>query len=156
MRKSLACIIAAIMLAIATINANAHTTAIGYVNSGPGSVTFWFKSWHSYTPPLFEGSFNIVGVNGNPYPDTTVAFDQTFDGTGDVRPPGLVDGVNLFYGCDSNGLCDTDEDNEGGDKWQGVTFTGLQAGDYQYSYIPAANPTADWRPSSGPARCWPD
>jgi fibronectin-binding autotransporter adhesin len=132
-------------------NASAHTTAIGYVNNGPGSVTFWYKSWHSFTPPFFEGSFNLVGVNGNPFPDTTVPFDQSFGGNG-MRPPGLIDGVNLFYACTSNGLCPTDEDGNGGDKWQGVTFNNLIIGSYVFTYLPIANPSADWAPANEEVR----
>ena len=30
--------------------------------------------------------------------------------------------------------------------WQGATFTGLSAGDYQFTYVPRANPTLEWTP----------
>jgi hypothetical protein len=36
----------------------------------------------------------------------------------------------------------------GGTKWQGVTFNNLQAGDYQFTYIPIVNPSADWAPAT--------
>lgn len=140
MRTISAIIVSALML-IAT-GANAHTKAIGYHNSGPGSVTFWFQSWHGFTAPFNEGSFNLVGINGNPFPSTTVPFNLSVG----VKPPQLIDGTNNFFACNRlpNGLCPTDEDNSGGSKWQGVQFNNLQAGDYQFTYIPIANPSADW------------
>lgn len=143
-RTALALMTAALFLACG--GASAHTTGIGYHNAGPGSVTFWFKSWHSLVPPLFEGSFNLIGINGNPFPSTTVPFNLS---TG-IKPPLLVDGVNNFYACNRlpNSFCPTDEDNNGGSKWQGVTFTGLAAGDYRFTYIPIANPSADWAPAT--------
>jgi len=140
MRAFLSVIGLAIFLASGV--ANAHTKAIGYHNSGPGSVTFWFQSWHSYVTPFFEGSFNLVGINGNPYPSTTVAFSLT-SGT---KPPLLIDGVNNFFACNRlpNSFCPTDEDMSGGTKWQGVQFNNLIAGDYRFTYIEIANPSADW------------
>ena len=101
MRTFLSVIAAAILLASG--GASAHTKAIGYHNAGPGSVTFWFQSWHSYVAPFFEGSFNLVGINGNPFPSTTVPFSLT---TG-TKPPLLVDGVNNFFACNRlpNSFC---------------------------------------------------
>jgi len=32
----------------------------------------------------------------------------------------------------------------GGTKWQGVQFNNLIAGDYRFTYIEIANPSADW------------
>ena len=144
MRTFLSVCAAAILLASGS--ASAHTKAIGVHNSGPGSVTFWFQSWHSYVPPFFEGSFNLVGINGNPYPSTTVPFTLT---TG-TKPPLLIDGVNNFFACNRlpNSFCPTDEDMTGGSKWQGVLFTGLQAGDYRFTYIPIQFPSADWDPAT--------
>ena len=144
MRTFLSVIAAALVLVAG--GANAHTKAIGYHNSGPGCVTFWFQSWHSYVAPFFEGSFNLVGINANPYPSTTVPFSLT---TG-TKPPLLVDGVNNFYACNRlpNSFCPTDEDQTGGTKWQGVQFCGLQAGDYRFTYIPIAQPSADWDPAT--------
>lgn len=144
MRTFLAVIGAAIVLASG--GASAHTKAIGYHNSGPGSVTFWFQSWHGFTAPFFEGSFNLVGINGNPFPSTTVAFSLSVG----VKPPLLIDGVNNFFACNvnPNGLCPTDVDQTGGTKWQGVQFNNLTAGDYRFTYIPIVNPSADWAPAT--------
>ena len=30
--------------------------------------------------------------------------------------------------------------------WEGVNFTGLTPGDYQFTYVPIANPSAEWDP----------
>jgi hypothetical protein len=134
-----------------------HTMTIGYANAGPGAVTFWFGSWHDLVPPFFEGSFNLVGVAGNPFPSTTVAFNLSAGCSPGVancpnKPTGLVDGSTNFYACTVNGadaLCPTDQDSNGPvNKWQGVTFTGLQAGQYRFTYIPIANPSADWAPAN--------
>lgn len=144
MRAFLAVVGAAIFLASG--GASAHTKAIGYHNSGPGSVTFWFQSWHPFDTPFFEGSFNLVGINGNPYPSTTVPFALSVG----TKPPLLVDGVNNFFACNRlmNGLCPTDEDATGGTHWQGVQFNNLVAGDYRFTYIPIANPSAHWAPAT--------
>ncbi len=144
MKTVFAVIAAAILLASG--GAGAHTKAIGYHNAGAGSVTFWFQSWHGFSAPFFEGSFNLVGINGNPFPSTTVPFNLSVG----VKPALLVDGVNNFFACNRipNGLCPTDEDAQGGTKWQGVTFSGLQAGDYRFTYIPIVNPSADWAPAT--------
>lgn len=127
---------------------------IGYVNSGPGAVTFWYGSWHSLQAPLFEGSFNLVGINGTTYPSTTVSFNLSQGCTSLIpncpqKPAGLVDGTNNFYACTVTGLCSSDVDGDGPvGKWQGVQFTGLQAGTYRFTYIPIANPSADWAPAN--------
>ena len=152
MRKALT--VAALVLLLGIGTAGAHTMTIGYVNSGPGSVTFWYGSWHALTPPLFEGSFNLVGINGNPYPSTTVSFNQSVGCVTSIpncpaKPTGLVDGTNNFYACSPNNLCATDVNGNGPvGKWQGVTFTGLAAGDYRFTYLPIANPSVDWAPAN--------
>ena len=134
--------------------ANAHTMTIGYVNAGPGSVTFWYGSWHDLVPPFFEGSFNLVGLGGTPFPSTTVSFTLSAGCLPGValcpnKPAGLVDGVTNFYACSPDNLCATDVDSNGPvNKWQGVTFSGLTAGQYQFTYIPIANPSADWAPAN--------
>jgi hypothetical protein len=135
-------------LVLAGSAANAHTKAIGYHNAGAaGSVTFWYQSWHACAAPFLEGDFNLVGINGNTYPSTTVAFTLSTC----TKPALLVDGVNNFYACTSNpnGFCATDEDAPPiGTKWQGVTMTGLTAGEYRFTYIPIANPSLDWTPAT--------
>jgi hypothetical protein len=136
-------IVAAIILA-ATGPASAHTITIGYENAGPGSVTFWYGTYHSFAAPFTEGSFNLVGVAPNTYPSTTVSFTLSVG----TKPAGLVDGTTNFYACNPNNLCSSNVSGFPGPavKWQGVTFTGLAAGQYQFTYIPQAVPTADWAP----------
>lgn len=121
----------------------AHTMTIGYENAGPGSVTFWYGSWHSpenfQTPPDYtEGSLQLQGPGTN----TTVPFDLLVT----TKPGGLIDGVTNFY---SNGtmLVGTDVDGDGPvGAWQGATFGGLTPGTYEFTYIPITDPTQEWEP----------
>ena len=100
---------------------------------------------------------NLVGVLGNPFPSTTIAFSM-LTGTGvGFKPAGLVDGTTNFF-ADWNGavpnnlpLVPTDGPFLAGcpacgpvNHWQGVTFTGLAPGSYQFTWVPIANPTAEW------------
>jgi fibronectin-binding autotransporter adhesin len=142
MRLVLAGFALALLAAVGAVNA--HTVSIGYENAGPGSLTFWYGSYHSYgAPELNEGSFNLVGINGNPFPSTTVPFTLN---TG-TKPAGLIDGTTNFYATNAGPLAPTDVDGLCGCfSWQGVTFTGLQPGQYQFTYIPIANPSAHWAP----------
>ncbi len=120
----------------------AHTNSIGYVGGGGGNVTFWYGNWHPGTT-FNEGNLTLQGINGNSFPSTTVNW--TLLST--TRPDGLIDGVNYFT---SNGtqLVPYGDPNGGGDSytWQGVTFTGLSAGDYQFTYNAAGSPTVNWMP----------
>ncbi|MBT0961154.1 PEP-CTERM sorting domain-containing protein [Denitromonas iodatirespirans] len=149
------------MLGTATVaeRVSAHATSIGYEGGGtPGSVIVWLGTYnHGTSSHHLEGSMNLVGVNGNPFASTTVAFtlgagvgpSPTFTGG---KPAGLVDGVtNFFTTCSpfpnpaSQPLVGTDPMCFGGvDHWQGALFTGLTPGDYQFSWTPIANPSAEW------------
>lgn len=143
MRAFSAVIGAAIFLASGV--ASAHTVSIGYANAGPGSLTFWFGSYHAYgaPEPLTEGSLNLVGISGNPFPSTTVPFTLSSA----TKPVGLIDGTTNFYATNAGTLAPTDVDGWCGCfSWQGVTFTGLQPGQYQFTYIPIASPSAHWAP----------
>ncbi|MGE3298190.1 MAG: IPTL-CTERM sorting domain-containing protein [Porticoccaceae bacterium] len=125
--------------------ASAHTISIGFVPAGPGSISFWYGSYHGYdgVTELTEGSLTLVGINGNPFPSTTVPF-ALHTGT---KPTGLDDGTTNFYATNAGPLAATDVDGLGPvTSWQGVTFTGLQAGDYQFTYVPIASPSAHWDP----------
>lgn len=97
---------------------------------------------------------NLVGVLGNPFPSTTVAF-SLLTGTGvGFKPTGLVDGVTNFYvdGLFNNGPLVGSEAAFNAacpacgpvNHWQGVNFTGLAAGSYQFTWIPDPSPTAEW------------
>ena len=134
--------------------AHAHATSIGYENAGaPGSVYVWLGTY-SHGGHHLEGSMTLTGVNGNPYPTTTIPFTV---GAGNIpgatfagKPAGLIDGVtNFFPDSCFVGLATTlvgvDQNCFGGvDHWQGALFTGLGAGDYQFSWTPIANPSAEW------------
>lgn len=142
MRAVLAGVAFVLLAAFGT--ANAHTVSIGYANAGPGSVTFWYGSYHSYgAPELTEGTFSLVGINGNSFPLTVVPFSLSSA----TKPVGLLDGTTNFYATNAGPLASTDVDNLCGCfSWQGVTFNGLQVGQYTFTYIPIANPSAHWAP----------
>lgn len=134
--------ILALMLTIfvTAMSAHAHVVSIGYVNAGPGAVTFWYGSYHQpgETPSFAtEGTMTLVGINGNPFPSTTVPFSLFAT----ALPSGLVAGVNNTYLSGYN-----DASNH---RWQGSTFTGLAAGSYRFTYNPIARPTATWSPLGG-------
>jgi hypothetical protein len=137
----------ALALGLTPTAALAHTNSLGYVGDGNGSVTFWYGSWHSGTN-FTEGSMTLQGVNGNTFAPTTVNWTllQNTEPTGLI--PGtnyfMSDGVNLIPYGDPAALYGSTQSYT----WQGVTFTGLAAGDYQFTYNPIAQPTMDWDPSS--------
>lgn len=122
---------------ITLTQAQAHTSSVGYENSGPGSVTFWYGTYHAGTS-FTEGSLSLVGQ------DVTYNATTAFTVVTGVRPTGLVDGVTNFY---SDGTQLTGTDFSGGIlAWQGVSFTNLVAGTYVFTYVPIAFPTSTWRP----------
>lgn len=152
MRRYLVVAVAAIAMLGLASRASAHTISIGYENAGPGSVTFWFGTYHSIAEaPSTEGSLNLVGINGNPFPSTTVAFTTTTA----IKPAGLIDGTTNFYTTCTSSNCAGGGGLQATNPllpglpvrtWQGVTFTGLAAGDYRFTYIPIANPSLKWAP----------
>jgi hypothetical protein len=138
----------------------AHAISIGYVNAGPGAATIWLGTY-AHGVGTLEGSMNLVGVLGNPYPSSTQPFNLlSCDGVG-CKPAGLIDGVTNFYadwdasipnnlplvnsetpfnlGCPSCGPVQ---------HWQGVTFSGLTPGSYQFTWVPAPSPSQEWSPLS--------
>ena len=124
----------------------AHTNSIGYVGASGGTVTFWYGSWHAGTT-FTEGSMTLQGVNGTAFTPTTVNWTLLQNTT----PDGLISGTNYFQSDGTNLIPYGDPARlYGMDSytWQGVTFTGLAAGDYQFTYNPIAQPTMDWDPSS--------
>lgn len=168
MKSKILGLLAATLTLGAAGTASAHTITFGYENAGPGAVTFWYGSYHSNgngDGPDLEGSLNLVGILGNPFASTTVAFTTERGPVGggyagpcssgpavcSGQPAGLINGVTNF--ADPNY---TISQNGGGfadvQSWQGVTFSGLAAGDYQFTYIPIANPSAHWAPWSEAVR----
>jgi hypothetical protein len=145
-----------------TDKADAHATSIGYENAGmPGAVNIWLGSYnHGSGSHHLEASMNLVGVNGNPFASTSVAFTlgagvgptPIFDGLLAnpllTKPAGLIDGVTNFFDptgtFGSTPLVGVDPMLFGGvDHWQGAVFSGLTAGDYQFTWLPT-NQTAEW------------
>jgi hypothetical protein len=134
----------------------AHAVSIGYENAGVGSVEIWLGTYN-HGPGTLEGSLNLVGVLGNPFPSTTLAFtDLTPNGVAN-KPAGLIDGVTNFY-SDWTGSVPNSLPLVGSETpfnlgcpacgpvqhWEGVTFTGLTAGSYQFTYVPLAIPSEEW------------
>jgi uncharacterized protein YhjY with autotransporter beta-barrel domain len=128
----------------------AHTVSIGYEVLGGGIFDIWYGTYHTGVPST-EGSLQLAG----PSISTTVAFTMLVT----TKPSGLIDGTTNFYsnaggtaltgtpvpvsgnGGSFNGLA------SGVLTWQGVQFTGItRPGTYTFTYIPIANPTADWDP----------
>ena len=153
MTKAAGLLVAALAL---PLTAFGHAISIGYSNAGVGSVNIWLGTYF-HSGEHLEGSLNLVGVLGNPFASTTVAFSiLTPSGVGN-KPAGLVDGVTNFY-ADWNGavpnslpLVGSEAPFNAGcpacgpvEHWQGVNFSGLGAGSYQFTYIPIAHPSAEW------------
>lgn len=117
-----------------------HTNSIGYVGGGNGSVTFWYGNWHPGTT-FNEGTLTLQGINGTTFSPSTVNWTLIQQ----TMPDGLIPGTNYFT---SNGtqLVPYDPSIQTSYSWQGVTFTGLSAGDYQFTYNAAGSPTVNWMP----------
>jgi hypothetical protein len=117
-----------------------HTNSIGYVGGGNGSVTFWYGNWHPGTT-FNEGTLTLQGINGTNFSATTVNWTLLSS----TRPDGLIDGTNYFT-SDGSQLVAYGSNSQVSSTWQGVTFTGLAAGDYQFTYNAAGSPTVNWMP----------
>ena len=84
---------------------------------------------------------DLVGVNGTAYGSTS----HTFDVLSSILPTGLVEDDNYFdigTGPGGCGVCDF----AGVNFWQGVSVTGLSAGDYQFSFTNPAGTTVVFEP----------
>jgi hypothetical protein len=140
--------------------ANAHSISIGYENAGPGAVSIFLGTYSvGHAADTLEGSLTLQGVNGTTFGPSTLAFDILVPsgpfGTVGSKPAGLIDGVTNFY---VPGVTDPTAALVGSEAgfnascpacgpvthWQGVTFTGLLPGDYQFTWVPIAFPTAQW------------
>ncbi len=130
LKKSLMIAASALVL-FGAVTAQAHTTSIGFVNAGPGAVTFYTGSYHSNVG-VNEGSLTLTGVSVA-FGPVTKAFDIPSVNT---KPVGLVDGTSNFYWQTTNSGSPTltsDPLFAGGvEIWQGVTFTGLNPGTYSF------------------------
>tara|TARA_R110002012_G_scaffold46981_4_gene123482 strand:- start:5019 stop:6605 length:1587 start_codon:yes stop_codon:yes gene_type:complete len=161
-RKLIGATALAASVTLSPLSALAHTNAVGYSGDGSGNVTFWYGNWHSNTGSngvTTEGEIKLEGVNGNTYTTTIVDFDTfvIYDPAADNTPDGLVSGTNLFQsdGTTLVPVGDPGVNNSTVYTWQGATFSGLEAGDYQFTYIPVGDPessdptgtaTMDWTP----------
>jgi PEP-CTERM motif len=147
-----------LMLTGLAANANAHSISIGFENAGPGAVTVWLGTYNHGGHHL-EGNMQLDGVLGTVYGPNVQPF-TLLTSTGEVfKPGGLIDGVTNFFvqgtGIGNNDpLVGTDASwlatfpGLTANHWQGATFAGLSPGDYQFNWIPIANPTAEWSPYS--------
>lgn len=143
---------ASLPLALASV-AFGHATSIGYTNAGPGAVTVWLGTYEHGGHHL-EGSMQLQGVSGTVYGPTVVPFHILTSTGAQFKPAGLVDGVTNFFG--PNPMVNVGADlplvgvdpilHGGVNHWQGATFAGLTAGDYQFTWIPVINPTLEWSP----------
>jgi len=151
MRKKLA--IAGLLATCFAGQLSAHTTSIGYVpGATAGTVTFWTGSYSHGGIPSNEGLVRLQGVS-NGY-DQTVAFNI---GPVSAKPIGLADGTNNFFWGDYDSSIgrypfplSTDPVLFGGVVWwQGVTFTGLSAGDYIFGCGTTCGTTQQWESLNG-------
>lgn len=130
-------------------NASAHAVSIGYENAGPGAVNIWLGTYDHGGDHL-EGGLTLQGALGTVFGPVTTAFSLLTSS----KPAGLIDGTTNFYAPDlftSNPLVGTEAGFNAAcpacgpvDHWQGVTFTGLSVGDYQFTWNEAPNATAEW------------
>jgi fibronectin-binding autotransporter adhesin len=128
--------VALLIGSLALPNGYAHTTSVGYENAGPGSVTFWYGTYHNPTS-YTEGSLLVVGTHGY---SSTVTFTTLVS----AKPTGLIDGTTNFY---SDGTALTGTPTTTIENWQGATFTGLSPDTYTFTYQPISSPTSTWRPT---------
>jgi len=132
--------VASALLVGAPTSVLAHTNSIGYVGEGNGTVTFWYGNWHPGTT-FNEGTLTLQGINGTSFAPTTVNWTLIQQ----TMPDGLIPGTNYFT-SDGTQLVPYDPSIQTSYSWQGVTFTGLSAGDYQFTYNAAGSPTVNWMP----------
>ena len=128
--------------------AQAHTTSIGFFSgANPGEVTFVTGSYSHGITPVNEGTLTLTGINGNSYAATTQAFDIAPTST---KYAGLIDGTTNFYwgtgfGSPLDQTLTADPGISGGVVWwQATTFTGLSAGDYEFSCGATCGTTQQW------------
>ena len=118
----LAAIFAFVAIDAIASQASAHICRFGWVINGPGSVTFWYGSYHSFgQSPQIEGSVQISGVG-------TFAMNLSANS----RPAGFELQRQV---CTSTFP-----------SWQGVTVTGLKSGTYTFTTIGFSS--SKWAPYS--------
>ena len=124
--------------------ANAHTTSLGYVpGATAGSVIIWAGHYnHSGFPPPLEGIGTLTGVS------LVYGQSSAFSiGPVNTKPTGLIDGTNNFFWSAFPYIFPQNVDPMlfgGVVHWQGVQFTGLAAGTYDYTCGTTCGFTQEW------------
>lgn len=149
-RKLLSSILSASLFLplIAANEASAHAIVIGYTpGAAAGQVNLWLGTYHADNVGDgndVEGSAHLVGVNGTVFNATTPFTVEYASG---IPPAGLIAGTNMFFSnnylasnCGNNVVVCT----AGLKSWEGVTISGLSAGDYQFNYTAPANASQHW------------
>lgn len=138
----LSCAVASLLVFAGT--AAAHTTSIGYLpGSSAGEVTFWTGSYSHGGTPSNEGTGTLTGVT-NPLYSSSLSFNIMPTST---KPTGLADGTNNFYWAADGTFppLSADPGIAGGVVWwQGVTYSGLVAGDYSFTCGTTCGITQQW------------
>jgi hypothetical protein len=123
--------------------AQAHTTSLGYTpGAAAGSVIFWTGSYNHGGFPANEGMGTLTGVN--------VIYGQTQSfavPVTNVKPIGLVDGTNNFFWSAFPYIFPQSVDPMlfgGVVYWQGVQFTGLTPGIYDFTCGGTCGTTQQW------------
>ncbi len=160
MKNRLILTLLGLALGFVATSASAHTSSIGFLpGDNPGEVVFWTGTYsHGSCPPANEGTLTLTGIDGTVYGPVELAFDIPAVCT---KPAGLVDGTNnCYWDTANNGSsyyldCDLVAspawlNNIGGAvQWQGVVFSGLQAGTYSFTCGDTCGITATWNTLPG-------
>ena len=117
------------LLLIATCStAHAHSVTVGYLITGPNSITVYYGAYHGTVAP--EGIVVLTGP---------VTLSKAVGGVVGTKPAGLIDGVTNFYaGSCSGGSLGTPN------AWQSATFTGVPDG--YYSIRLTGSFSINWQP----------
>lgn len=140
---------AALLLPLMAANeASAHAIAIGHTpGANVGELNLWLGTYHFDNVGDgndIEGAAHLVGVNGTVF-DATVPFNVAY--ASGTPPSGLTVGTNMFFSPSYlQGSCGGDVNNCLGQlhSWEGVTISGLAAGDYQFTYNAPPNSSQHW------------
>jgi hypothetical protein len=156
MKKILAVAALATCITSFTNNAMAHAISIGFENAGPGMVNIWLGTYEHGGHHL-EGGLQLEGVSGTVFGPVMNAFTMlTGSGVG-FKPAGLIDGTTNYYVSGPVGGSGPLVGSEAAfnaecpacgpvNHWEGVTFSGLLAGDYKFTYVPIGAPSQEWEP----------
>jgi len=139
----LANLLAGVSLAVCAVPAAAHTTSLGYVaGSVAGSVIIWAGHYNHGGVPSVEGIGTLTGVS------LVYSSTKPFSiGVVSSKPLGLVDGTNNFFWSNSPYIFPQNVDPHlfgGVVHWQGVAFTGLSAGTYDYTCGATCGSSNEW------------